>query len=166
MRPIVFASSHAHRVTRRRDLAALDTRARVALQRAFSWLQTQAALLGVAEALGSHDVQVECVDLLGNRVGYEPAVAMLVALVSAFQRRAVLPALVVVGDMTVQGKLRAPRSLLECMETARSNGGRRMLVPSETRRMVADAPGELIDAIDAVFFGDLLTAVQKALGVK
>jgi ATP-dependent Lon protease len=143
-----------------------DARAKVALQRAFSWLQTQAALLGVADALSNHDVQVECVDLLGNRVAYEPAVGMLVALVSAFQRRAVLPALVVVGDMTVQGNLRAPRSLLECMETARSNGGRRMLVPSETRRMVADAPGELVDAIDAVFFGDLLTAVQKALGVK
>jgi hypothetical protein len=28
----------------------------------------------------------------------------------------------------------------------------------------ADAPGELVDAIDAVFFGDLLTVVQKALG--
>jgi len=139
---------------------------RSSLQRAFAWLQGHAAAFGVADVLAAHDLQVEYVDLLGNRVSYEPAVGTLVALVAALQRRATLPALVIVGDMTVQGNLRAPRSMMECMETARSNGARRVLLPSEARRLVLDAPAELVDAVDPMFFGDLATAVQKALGLK
>lgn len=120
----------------------------------------------MADALQRHDLQVECVDLLGNRVTYEPAVGVLIALVSALQRRAVLPALVVLGDMTVQGNLHTPRSPLECVETAQTNGARRVLIPTGGRRAMLEAPAELMDAVDPIFYGDLSTSIQKALGLK
>lgn len=143
-----------------------DPAMKASAQRAVTWLQSNAATFGLTEALAAHDIQVEYVDLLGNRVAYEPAVGTLVAIVSAFRKVALLPALVVAGDMTLQGNLRAPRSVVECMETARSNGGRRVLIPSEARRSVMEAPADLVDAVDPLFFGDLTSAVQKALGLK
>jgi ATP-dependent Lon protease len=143
-----------------------DGALRTAVQRAHGYLQAMAGVFGVEGELQRHDFQVECVDLLGNRVGYEPTVGVLLALVSALQRRAALSALVVLGDMTVQGNPRAPQSVIETLETARSNGARRVLLPIGARKALLDAPAELVDAVDAMFYADPASALQKALGLK
>ena len=73
------------------------------VQRAFSYVQAKKAEFGLARDLETSDLHVEVIDLLGNRVVTEVGVAFFVASYSALRKVPVSPALLVLGDMSVQG---------------------------------------------------------------
>jgi len=79
------------------------------VQRAFSYVQSKKAELGIARDLETSDMHVEVIDLLGNRVEAEIGVAFLWQPIrrSGKRRR---PALLVLGDMSVQGNIKPLRS--------------------------------------------------------
>lgn len=56
--------------------------------------------MGIGQLLDSTDFHVEAIDLLGNRQGCEVGVALFVAVHSALKKRSVLPALLILGDMS------------------------------------------------------------------
>jgi predicted ATP-dependent Lon-type protease len=62
------------------------------------------------------------IDLLGNRVEAEVGVAFFVASYFALRKAPVSPALLVLGDMSVQGNIKPIRSLTEPLQVARDNG--------------------------------------------
>ena len=93
------------------------------IQRAFSYLQAQEGELGIARDLDTSDFHVEVIDLLGNHVEAEVGVAFFVAAYSALRKAPVAPALLVLGDMSVQGNIKPMRSLVEPLQVA--NGQRR-----------------------------------------
>jgi hypothetical protein len=74
------------------------------VQRAFSYVQSKKAELGISEDLNTSDLHVEVIDLLANRVEGEVGVAFFVACYSALRKAPVSPALLVLGDMSVSGK--------------------------------------------------------------
>ena len=82
------------------------------VQRAFGYLQARKAELGISRDLETSDIHVEVIDLLGNRVEAEIGVAFFVATYSAFRKAPVSPALLVLGDMSVQGNIKPLRSLV------------------------------------------------------
>ena len=93
-------------------------------QRAFSYLQSKKTDLGIARDLDNSDVHVEVLDLLGNRVEAEVGVAFFVACYSAIRKAPVSPALLVLGDMSVQGNIKPLRSLAEPLQVAKDNGAK------------------------------------------
>lgn len=135
------------------------------IQRAFSFLQTRKIELGLASELDISDIHVEVIDLLANRVEAELGVAFFVATYSALRKAPVAPALLILGDLSVQGNIKPLRSLTEPLQVAKDNGAKRALVPIENKRSFLDVSAEIVEHVDPIFFGEPKTAAMKALGV-
>lgn len=135
------------------------------VQRAFSFLQAKKSELGVARDLDVSDIHVEVIDLLANRVEAELGVAFFVAAYSALRKAPVTPALLILGDMSVQGNIKPLRSLTEPLQVAKDNGAKRALIPIENKRNFLDVSADIMEHVDPVFFGDPKTAAMKVLGL-
>jgi ATP-dependent Lon protease len=135
------------------------------VQRSFSYVQAKQFELGIAHELDVSDLHVEVIDLLGNRVEAELGVAFFVACYSAIRRAPVIPALLVLGDMSVQGNIKPMRSLTEPLQVARDNGAKRALIPIENKRSFLDVSADIMEHVDPIFYGDPKTAAMKVLGL-
>ncbi|MFC1805505.1 protease Lon-related BREX system protein BrxL [Planctomycetota bacterium] len=135
------------------------------IQRAFAFLLANKTELGVAREVDSSDFHVESIDLLGNRVETEVGVAFLIACYSVIRKAPALPALLVLGDLSIQGNIKPVRSLVEPLQVAMDNGAKRALIPIENKRSFLDVTADVLENVDPVFYGDLRTAAFKALGL-
>lgn len=133
------------------------------VQRAFSYLQAKKTELLIARDLDNSDFHVEVIDLLANRVEAEVGVAFFVACYSAIRKAPAGPALLVLGDMSVQGNIKPLRSLTEPLQVAKDNGAKRALIPIENKRNFLDVAADIVEHVDPVFYGDPKTAAMKAL---
>lgn len=138
---------------------------KASILRAFAYMQGHRVDMGIAQALDTTDFHIEAIDLLANRIPCEAGVALVVALYSAVRRQPTTAALVVLGDLSIQGNIKAVRSLTEVLQTAMDNGARRALLPTVNRRQFMDLAAEVVERVDPVFFGDPLIAAIKALGM-
>ena len=84
-------------------------------------------------------------------------------------RSAPLPApaaaLLVLGDLSVQGNIKGVRSLVEPLQIAMDNGAKRALIPLENKRSFLEVTGDVMEHVDPIFFGDAKVAALKALGM-
>lgn len=135
------------------------------VQRAFGYMQSKKTELGIARDLDNSDLSVEVIDLLANRVEAEVGVAFFVACYSALRKAPVAPALLVLGDMSIQGNIKPLRSLTEPLQIAKDNGAKRALIPIENKRTFLEVPGDVVEYVDPVFYGDPRTAAAKVLGL-
>jgi ATP-dependent Lon protease len=135
------------------------------IQRAFAYLQGQKVKLGVGQPFDTTDFHVEAIDLLNNRVPCEAGIALVVALYSALRKHPAQPGLLVMGDLSIQGNIKAVRSLAEPLQVAMDNGARRALIPLENKRNFLEVSGDIVERVDPVFYSDPLTAASKGLGV-
>ncbi len=133
--------------------------------RAFSYLSSSKTALGVARDVDLSDFHVECIDLLGNKVNCELGVAFLVAAYSILRRASTMPGLIAMGDLSIQGNIKPVRSLTEPLQVAKDNGARKVLVPVENKRQFLDVSSDVIEHVDPVFYGDVRTALLKALEI-
>lgn len=134
------------------------------IARAFSYLQANKSALGLARELDASDLHVEVIDLLGNRVEAEVGVAFFVAACSVLRKAPPQPGLLVLGDLSVQGNIKAVRSLVEPLQVAMENGARRVLIPIENKRSFLEVNADVLERVDPVFYGDPRGAAGKALG--
>ena len=135
------------------------------IQRAFAYLQARKVEMGLGQPMESTDFHVEAIDLLGNHQDCEAGVAFFVAVHSALKKRPVLPALLILGDMSIQGNLKPVRSLSEPLQVAMDNGAKRALIPIENKRNFLEVSGDIVEKVDPIFFSDPLTAAIKGLGM-
>jgi ATP-dependent Lon protease len=71
--------------------------------------------------------------------------ALVVAIYSALKKQAALPGLLVLGDLSIQGNIKAIRSLAEPLQVGMDNGARRALIPIENKRNFLDVSADIID---------------------
>jgi ATP-dependent Lon protease len=121
--------------------------------------------MGLSEVFNSMDFHFQGIDLLSNREGCEASIAVFVAIYSAALKKPILPGLIILGDMTVQGNVKACRSLLEPLQLAMENGAKRVLLPTENRRHFLEVPADTMEKVDPIFYADPQTAAAKALGL-
>ena len=138
---------------------------KASVSRAFSYLSANKTLFGVPRELDTSDFHVEVIDLLGNKVEAEIGVAFFVAAYSALRKSPSQPALLVLGDLSIQGNIKPVRSLTEPLQVAMDNGGKRALIPIENKRQFLDVNPDVLEQVDPVFFGDMRQAAFKALGL-
>lgn len=143
----------------------VDTAMRESIQRAFAYLQGHKVELGIAQTFVNTDFHVEAVDLLTNGVNCRPGTALIVAISSALKKKSVLPGMIILGDISIQGNVKAVASLAEPLQVAMDNGARRALVPIENKRHFLEVPADVVERVDPIFYGDPLTASMKALGL-
>ncbi|MFB1488525.1 MULTISPECIES: protease Lon-related BREX system protein BrxL [unclassified Thiocapsa] len=134
-------------------------------QRAFAYLMGHKVKMGVGQPLDTTDFHVEAIDLLSNRVACDAGIALVAAVYSALKRQSVQAGLVILGDLSIQGNIKAVRSLAEPLQVAMDNGARRALVPLENKRSFLEVSGEIVERVDPVFYSDPMTAAVKALGM-
>jgi ATP-dependent Lon protease len=135
------------------------------IQRAFAYLQGQKGKMGIAQAIDATDFHVEAIDLLSNRVPCEAGIALVVAIHSAIKRHSAIAGLLILGDLSIQGNLKAVRSLVEPLQVGMDNGARRALVPIENKRNFLEVSGDIMERVDPIFYADPLTAAMKSLGM-
>lgn len=138
---------------------------RESLSRAFSYLDANKVQLGVGQELDTSDIHVEVINLLGNRQEAEIGVAFFVSCFSALRRTSTLPALLILGDTSVQGNIKALPSLTEVLQVGMDNGARRALIPLTNKRTFLDVSADILEHVDPIFYGDPRTAAIKALGM-
>jgi len=68
-------------------------------------------------------------------------------------------------DLSIQGNIKAMRSLAEPLQVAMDNGARKALIPLENKRNFLEVSGDTVERVDPVFFSDPMTAAMKALGM-
>ncbi len=144
---------------------AADGEMKEAIQRAFAYLRGHKVEMGIAQALDTTDFHAEAIDLLGNYVPCDAGVALVVAVYSALKKQPVLPALLVLGDLSIQGNIKPTHSLAEPLRIAMDNAARRALIPLENKRHFLEVPADIVERVDPIFFGDPMTAALKALGM-
>src|SRR5271157_1544867 len=135
------------------------------INRAFAYLQSQKGKMGIAQQLDATDFHVEAIDLLANRVPCEAGIALVVAIYSAVKRHSVQPGLMILGDLSIQGNIKAVKSLSEPLQVGMDNGARRALVPLENKRSFLEVSGDVIERVDPIFYADPMTAAMKGLGM-
>jgi ATP-dependent Lon protease len=143
----------------------IEGNTRESIQRAFGFLQSSKVRLGVAHDFDTTDFHVEAIDLLQNQVACECGVAFIVAVLSALRKIPVQPALVILGDASIQGNIKGLRTLVEPCQLAMENGAKRALVPIENRRQFLEVSGDVAERMDPIFYSDAPLAANKALAL-
>ena len=133
------------------------------IQRAFAYLQANKGAFSISHEADSYDYNVEAIDLLGNKVGAEVGVAFFIAAFSAIRRAPARAGMLIIGDMSIQGNIKAARSLVEPLQVAMDNGARCALIPAENKRSFMEVSTDVIDKIDPIFYNDVKTATFKGL---
>ncbi len=126
---------------------------------------TRKSELTIGRELDASDFHVEVIDLLNNRVEGEIGLAFFVAAFSALKKAAPTAALLILGDLSVQGNIKGVRSLVEPLQIAMDNGAKRALIPLENKRSFIEVAGDVMEQVDPIFFSDAKTAALKALGM-
>jgi len=143
----------------------VDRAVKNSITTAFDYARARKREFGIEKELDNYDLHVQIIDLMSGYEGGGVGIACFVALYSALKDQPVQPAMVVFGDLTIQGNVIAAHSLGEPLQMAMDNGARRALIPLENKRSFLEVPGDVVERVDPVFYGDPITAALKSIGV-
>ena len=101
-----------------------------------------------------------------RRLGRDDGIALIVAIYSAIKKSPAIAGLIVLGDLSIQGNIKAVQSLVEPLQMAMENGAKRALIPLENKRNFLEVSGEIMEKVDPIFYSDPQTAAMKALAMK
>lgn len=147
-------------------ISGSDAATKASLQTAFDYMRARVRDLGIERELDLCDFHVQAIDLMGSGQRAQAGVAFFVALYSAIKERPARAALIVLGDITIQGNILPARSLAEPLQVAMDNGAKRALIPVENKRSFLEVAGDVVERVDPIFYGEPLAAALKALGAE
>ncbi|MBI4641614.1 MAG: hypothetical protein HY731_13020 [Candidatus Tectomicrobia bacterium] len=147
-------------------LGNLSTTMREGVKTADAYLRANLKNLGIDRTLKDYDFTLQAINLNQAKEGAETAIAFFIAMVSALLERAIKEPLVVVGEMSVHGLMMKVASLTERMQLALDSGAKKVLIPSENKRDLADVPDEILNKIQPVFYTDPINAAIRAMGLE
>jgi ATP-dependent Lon protease len=146
-------------------LGSLSAKMREAIRTADAYLKANLRNLGIDHDLKAYDFSIQAINLNQAKEGGETSVAFFISLVSSVLGKPVQDRTVVLGDMSVQGMLLKVSSLPERMQLAVEAGAKRILIPSENKRDVADVPDAILTAIQWQFYDSPTRASILAMGL-
>lgn len=135
------------------------------IQRAFAYIQGHKVNMGITQAIDTTDFHVEAIDLLANHIPCDAGIGLVVAIYSALKKQSTSSALLILGDLSIQGNIKAVRSLAEPLQVGMDNGAHRALIPIENKRHFLDVSADTMERVDPIFYSDPMTAAMKALGM-
>jgi ATP-dependent Lon protease len=133
--------------------------------RAWHLLADPRVRMGIGQLFDTTDFHIEVIDLLNNRVPCEAGIALVVAIYSAVKKHSVLPGLLILGDLSIQGNIKPLRSLAEPLQVGMDNGARSALIPLENKRNFFEVSGDIVERVEPVLFSDPMTPAMKGLGM-
>jgi len=139
--------------------------ARESIVTAFDFMRSRAKELGLSPDLDQNDYHFQLIGLSSGENDGDASVPFFVALYSLLKGKPALPALIIIGGLTIQGNLTPVRFLTELLQSGMDNGARRVVLPTESKRQFLEVPGDVVEKVDPIFYSDALTAAVKALGM-
>ncbi len=146
-------------------LGNLSSKMKEAIKTADAYLKANLKNLGIDHDLKAYDFTVQAINLNQAKDGSETAVAFFLSMVSAILGKSVLDRTVVLGEMSVQGMLLKVAALPERMQAAVEAGAKRILIPSENKRDLAEVPDAILTAIQWQFYDSPTKAAILAMGM-
>ena len=147
------------------SLGNLSTKMKEAIKTADAYLKANLSKIGITHDLKSYDFTLQAINLNQAKEGAETAVAFFVSMVSSILNKPVLDRTVVLGEMSIQGLLIKVTSLPERMQLAVEAGAKRILIPSENKRDLAEVPDAILTAIQWHFYDTPAKAAIMAMGM-
>ncbi|MFH1116442.1 MAG: protease Lon-related BREX system protein BrxL [Pseudomonadota bacterium] len=146
-------------------LGNLSAKMKEAIKTADAYLKGNLKNLGIEHDLKAYDFSIQAINLNQAKEGSETAVAFFVSMVSCILGKPVQDQTVILGEMSVQGMLLKVNALPERMQLAVESGARRILIPSENKRDVADVPDAILTAIQWQFYDSPTKTAILAMGM-
>ena len=104
--------------------------------------------------LSDHDYLLYYADPQSRGLSTEVSVAELVGLCSAVANRPVMEATAVIGEI---------KNLENIVRVAKNAGAKQLLLPIQSMQELMHVPGELLTAVQPIFYSDPIEAVKKAI---
>jgi len=142
---------------------AVGTAMRQAVRTAYDFLRSNLHRFTIDRSLEDLQVHFQVVNLMQAKEGSQTASAFFVALFSALVEKPVRAATVVLGEITVQGGVLPVSDLAECVQLARENGARMVLVPIANAKDIPTIPSEILSGLELAFYADPKDCLLKAL---
>jgi len=133
-------------------LGSLSTKMKEAIKTADAYLKANLCNLGIDHDLKGYDFSIQAINLNQAKEGAETTVAFFISMVSAILGKPIQDQTVILGEMSIQGMLLKVSALPERMQLAVESGAKRILIPSENKRDVADVPDAILTAIQWQFY--------------
>ena len=146
-------------------LGNLSSKMKESIKTADAYLKANLKNLGIDQDLKAYDFTVQAINLNQAKEGSETAVAFFLSMVSALLGKPILDRTVVLGEMSVQGMLLKVSALPERMQAAVEAGAKRILIPSENKRDLAEVPDAILTAIQWQFYDSPTRAAILAMGM-
>lgn len=146
-------------------LGNLSSKMKEAIKTADAYLKANLKNLGIDQDLKAYDFTVQAINLNQAKEGAETAVAFFLSMVSALLGKPILDRTVVLGEMSVQGMLLKVSALPERMQAAVEAGAKRILIPSENKRDLAEVPDAILTAIQWQFYDSPTKAAILSMGL-
>jgi len=143
--------------------AGLDKSLKESLNRAFSYLMNVKDRLGLSDLLNQKDIVAEAIDLSGGHIDCPCGVAFFIAMISALRNRRIQAGTVILGDLTIQGNIKSPTSIIEPLQMVKDAGALRVLVPISNKSQFAALPEEVVEKMDLIFYADMDRVMTKSL---
>ena len=113
--------------------------------------------------LSDHDYLLYYADPQSKGLSTEVSVAELVGLCSAVANRPVMEATAVIGEIKLSGTMGEIKNLENIVRVAKNAGAKRLLLPIQSMQELMHVPGELLTAVQPIFYSDPIEAVKKAI---
>lgn len=113
--------------------------------------------------LSDHDYLLYYADPQSKGLSTEVSVAELVGLCSAVANRPVMEATAVIGEIKLSGTMGEIKNLENIVRVAKNAGAKQLLLPIQSMQELMHVPGELLTAVQLIFYSDPIEAVKKAI---
>jgi len=136
---------------------------REAIRTAYDYLRSNVHKFTIDRSLEDLQAHFQVVNLMQAKEGSQTAAAFFVAFFSTLVNKSVRPATAVLGEITVQGGVLPVTELAECVQLAKENGARGVLVPTANAKDIPHIPPEILAGLDLAFYSDPKDCLLKAL---
>lgn len=113
--------------------------------------------------LSDHDYLLYYADPQSKGLSTEVSVAEVVGLCSAVANRPVMEATAVIGEIKLSGTMGEIKNLENIVRVAKNAGAKQLLLPIQSMQELMHVPGELLTAVQPIFYSDPIEAVKKAI---
>lgn len=113
--------------------------------------------------LSDHNYLLYYADPQSKGLSTEVSVAELVGLCSAVANRPVMEATAVIGEIKLSGTMGEIKNLENIVRVAKNAGAKQLLLPIQSMQELMHVPGELLTAVQPIFYSDPIEAVKKAI---
>lgn len=132
---------------------------------AWAFFQSNAKKIHPNAKLAESDYLLYYNDVQGKSPSTEVSVAEWVALCSALLDKQITESTAIIGEIKLSGSMGEVHDLEAMIRVAKNAGARRLLLPMQSMSELMNVSGELLAAVQPVFYVDAVDAVRKALDI-